>query len=74
MGLTFMLVKHKMRMDAPTYTSPLFGVNIAVIGSAEIGYPDVETTVRQDQAAKDTRAYLTLFHLNNPSTHEYEQQ
>ena len=33
-----------MRVDVPTYTSPLFGVNIVVIGSAETGYPDVETT------------------------------
>ena len=72
MGLTFMLGRHKMCVDAPTYDSPWFGVNIAVIGSAETGYPDVETTVRQDQAAKGTRAYLTLFHLDNPSTHEYE--
>jgi len=44
MGLTFMLVRHKMRVEAPTYTSPLFDVNIIVIGSAETGYPDVETT------------------------------
>lgn len=56
MGLTFMLVRHKMCVDAPTYTSPLFGINSAVIGFMETGYPDVETTVRQDQAAKGMRA------------------
>ena len=33
-----------MCVDALTYTSPLFGVNIAVIGSAETGYTDVKTT------------------------------
>jgi hypothetical protein len=45
MDLTFTLGRHKMRVDAPTCTSPLFGVNIAMIGSVESGYPDVETTV-----------------------------
>jgi hypothetical protein len=44
MGLTFMLGRHEMCVDAPTYTSPLFGVNITMIGSAETGYTDVETT------------------------------
>jgi hypothetical protein len=44
MGLTIMLGRHKMCVDALTYISPLFGVNIAVIGFMETGYPDVETT------------------------------
>ncbi len=47
-----------MRVDALTYTSPLFGVNIAVIGSAETGYPDVETTSRQGGMAKGTKAIV----------------
>ncbi len=44
MGLIFMLGRHKMRVDAPTYNSPLFGVNITMIGSAETGYTNVKTT------------------------------
>ncbi len=46
MGLTFMLGRHKMRVDALTYTSLLFGVNIAVIGFVKTGYTDVKTTSR----------------------------
>ena len=44
MGLTFTLGRHKMCVDALTYTSLLFGVNIAMIGFVKTGYTDVETT------------------------------
>ncbi len=43
MGLIFLVAGHEAEVEVDTSTNALCGVNIAVMGYAEPGYPDVET-------------------------------
>jgi NAD(P)H-nitrite reductase large subunit len=47
--------------DVPTYTSPLFDVNIAVIGTAESNNPDLETLALREPGEKGNDNYRKLF-------------
>ncbi len=48
-------------IDVPTYTSPLFDVNIAVVGSAESSNPELETIARREPGEKGNENYRKLF-------------
>jgi NAD(P)H-nitrite reductase large subunit len=48
-------------VDVPTYTSPLFDVNIAVVGSAESNNPELETVARREPGDKGNENYRKLF-------------
>jgi NAD(P)H-nitrite reductase large subunit len=52
-------------IDVPTYTSPLFDVNIAVIGSAESGNAELETIARREPGDKGNENYRRLFFRDN---------
>lgn len=52
-------------IDVPTYTSPLFDVNIAVVGSAESNNPELETIARRDPGDKGNENYRKLFFRDN---------
>jgi len=52
-------------VDVPTYTSPLFNVNIAVIGSAESQNPELESIARREPGEKGNENYRKLFFREN---------
>lgn len=52
---------HEPYIDIPTYTSPLFDVNIAVVGSAESGNAELETLARREPGEKGNENYRRLF-------------
>jgi NAD(P)H-nitrite reductase large subunit len=56
---------HKRYEDVPTYTSPLFDVNIAVVGSAESNNPELETIARREPGEKGNENYRRLFFRDN---------
>ena len=56
---------HEPYVDVPTYTSPLFDVNIAVIGSAESNNPELQTIARREPGEKGNENYRRLFFRDN---------
>ncbi len=56
---------HEPYIDVPTYTSPLFDVNIAVVGSAESNNPELETISRREPGEKGNENYRKLFFRDN---------
>ncbi len=56
---------HQAYVDVPTYTSPLFDVNIAVIGTAESNNPEVEQIARREPGEKGHENYRKLFFREN---------
>lgn len=56
---------HEPYVDVPTYTSPLFNVNIAVIGVAESHNPELETIARREPGEKGNENYRKLFFRQN---------
>jgi NAD(P)H-nitrite reductase large subunit len=56
---------HQPYVDVPTYTSPLFDVNIAVIGTAESNNPELESIARREPGEKGNDNYRKLFFREN---------
>ncbi|GCE06601.1 NAD(P)/FAD-dependent oxidoreductase [Dictyobacter aurantiacus] len=56
---------HQAYVDIPTYTSPLFDVNIAVVGSAESNNPEMETVALREPGEKGNENYRRLFFQEN---------
>jgi NAD(P)H-nitrite reductase large subunit len=52
-------------LDVPTYTSPLFDVNIAVVGTAESDNPELQTLARREPGEKGNENYRKLFFRDN---------
>jgi NAD(P)H-nitrite reductase large subunit len=52
---------HEAYVDVPTYTSPLFDVNIAVVGTAESNNPELETIAHREPGEKGNENYRKLF-------------
>jgi NAD(P)H-nitrite reductase large subunit len=48
-------------IDVPTYTSPLFDVNIAVVGTAESNNPELESVALREPGEKGNENYRKLF-------------
>jgi len=51
--------------DVPTYTSPLFDVNIAVVGTAESNNPELVCLARREPGEKGNENYRKLFFRRN---------
>jgi len=56
---------HEAYIDVPTYTSPLFDVNIAVVGTAETHSPDLESIALREPGEKGNENYRKLFFREN---------
>jgi NAD(P)H-nitrite reductase large subunit len=56
---------HQAYLDVPTYTSPLFDVNIAVVGTAESSNPELTTLARREPGEKGNENYRKLFFRHN---------
>jgi NAD(P)H-nitrite reductase large subunit len=56
---------HQPYIDVPTYTSPLFDVNIAVVGTAESSNPELEAIARREPGEKGNVNYRKLFFREN---------
>jgi NADPH-dependent 2,4-dienoyl-CoA reductase/sulfur reductase-like enzyme len=56
---------HQPYIDVPTYTSPLFDVNIAVVGAAESNNPELTTLARREPGEKGNENYRKLFFRDN---------
>jgi NAD(P)H-nitrite reductase large subunit len=56
---------HEAYIDVPTYTSPLFDVNIAVVGTAESNNPELESIARREPGEKGNENYRKLFFREN---------
>ena len=56
---------HEPYVDVPTYTSPLFDVNIAVVGTAESNNPELESIARREPGEKGNENYRKLFFREN---------
>lgn len=56
---------HQAYLDVPTYTSPLFDVNIAVVGTAESTNPELESIARREPGEKGNENYRKLFFREN---------
>lgn len=56
---------HQAYRDVPTYTSPLFDVNIAVVGTAESNNPELESIARREPGEKNNENYRKLFFRDN---------
>ena len=56
---------HQPYHDVPTYTSPLFDVNIAVIGTARSDSPELESIARREPGEKGNENYRKLFFREN---------
>jgi NAD(P)H-nitrite reductase large subunit len=56
---------HEPYVDVPTYTSPLFDVNIAVVGTAESNNPELEPIARREAGEKGNENYRKLFFREN---------
>ena len=52
-------------VDVPTYTSPLFDVNIAVVGTAESNNPELECLSLREPGEKGNENYRKLFFREN---------
>lgn len=52
-------------LDVPTYTSPLFDVNIAVVGTAESENPELVAISRREPGEKGNENYRKLFFREN---------
>lgn len=52
---------HEAYIDVPTYTSPLFDVNIAVVGTAETNNPELESIALREPGEKGNENYRKLF-------------
>ena len=52
-------------LDVPTYTSPLFDVNIAVVGTAESHNPELVSIARREPGEKGNENYRKLFFREN---------
>ena len=52
-------------VDVPTYTSPLFDVNIAVVGTAEANNPELESIALREPGEKGNENYRKLFFREN---------
>ncbi len=56
---------HEAYVDVPTYTSPLFDVNIAVVGTAESNNPELQVIARREPGEKGNENYRKLFFREN---------
>ena len=56
---------HEAYLDVPTYTSPLFDVNIAVVGTAESNNPELICHARREPGEKGNENYRKLFFREN---------
>jgi NAD(P)H-nitrite reductase large subunit len=56
---------HEAYVDVPTYTSPLFDVNIAVVGTAESHNPELSSIARREPGEKGNDNYRKLFFREN---------
>jgi NAD(P)H-nitrite reductase large subunit len=56
---------HQPYVDVPTYTSPLFDVNIAVVGTAESHNPELVNIARREPGEKGNENYRKLFFRDN---------
>jgi len=56
---------HQPHIDVPTYTSPLFDVNIAVVGTAESDNPALVSIARREPGEKGNENYRKLFFRDN---------
>lgn len=56
---------HEPYIDVPTYTSPLFDVNIAVVGTAESNNPELYSIARREPGEKGNENYRKLFFRDN---------
>jgi NAD(P)H-nitrite reductase large subunit len=56
---------HEPYVDVPTYTSPLFDVNIAVVGTAESNNPELHSIARREPGEKGNDNYRKLFFRND---------
>jgi NAD(P)H-nitrite reductase large subunit len=56
---------HEAYLDVPTYTSPLFDVNIAVVGTAESNNPELVSIARREPGEKGNENYRKLFFREN---------
>lgn len=56
---------HEAYVDVPTYTSPLFDVNIAVVGTAETDNPELHSIARREPGEKGNENYRKLFFREN---------
>jgi NAD(P)H-nitrite reductase large subunit len=56
---------HQAYLDVPTYTSPLFDVNIAVVGTAESNNPELEVATLREPGEKGNENYRKLFFRDN---------
>jgi len=56
---------HVSYVDVPTYTSPLFDVNIAVVGTAESNNPELEKLSLREPGEKGNENYRKLFFREN---------
>lgn len=56
---------HQPYLDVPTYTSPLFDVNIAVVGTAESNNSELQTISRREPGEKGNENYRKLFFRDN---------
>ncbi len=56
---------HEAYVDIPTYTSPLFDVNIAVVGTAESHNPELTSLSLREAGEKGNENYRKLFFRDN---------
>ena len=56
---------HEAYIDVPTYTSPLFDVNIAVVGTAETNNPELRSIALREPGEKGNENYRKLFFREN---------
>lgn len=56
---------HQAYLDVPTYTSPLFDVNIAVVGTAESNNPELVSISLRSPGEKGNDNYRKLFFRDN---------
>jgi NAD(P)H-nitrite reductase large subunit len=56
---------HEAYIDVPTYTSPLFNVNIAVVGTAETNNPELQSIALREPGEKGNENYRKLFFREN---------
>lgn len=56
---------HLPYVDVPTYTSPLFDVNIAVVGTAESNNPELTSISHREPGEKGNENYRKLFFRDN---------
>ncbi|MGZ3645782.1 MAG: NAD(P)/FAD-dependent oxidoreductase [Ktedonobacteraceae bacterium] len=56
---------HEAYIDVPTYTSPLFDVNIAVVGTAETNNPELQSIALREPGEKGNEHYRKLFFREN---------